>query len=52
MVIYVESPKEYTNIRMSLERLMNQLQLKTENVVTKNILYKGSIQQCTLPKKY
>lgn len=31
---------------------MNQLQLKTENIVTKNILYKGSIQQFTVSKKY
>lgn len=50
MVICVESPKEYTD--MSLERLIDQLQLKAENVVTKNILYKGSIQQGTVPKKY
>ena len=48
MVIYVESPKEYTDIRMNLERTMNQLQLKTENVVTKNILYKGSIRVLSL----
>lgn len=50
MVTYVESPKEYTD--MGLERLINQLQLKAENVVTKNILYKGSIQHGTVPKKY